>query len=111
MNAALHLVNITRDRKINVLMLEAQDDCSGLITDLKYVFQVIGLAAKYQNLRDGFAEDVHLCEGAIARLDTEFAGRWQMEMRDTLLTGLDSAIELNRRLQLRHIVRAMKKVS
>ena len=71
MNAALHLVNITRDRKINVLMLEAQDDCSGLITDLSYVFHVLGLAAKYQNLRDGFTEDVHLCENAITRLDTE----------------------------------------
>lgn len=110
MSPIQHLVNITRDRKINVLMLEAQEDCSGLITDLSYVFRVLGLAANYQNLKDGFTQDVHLCRDTLTKLSTEHGGLWQMEARDALLVGLDSAIELNRRLQLRHIIRAMRKI-
>jgi len=111
MNAALHLANITRDRKINVLMLEPQEECTDLITDLSYVFGVLSLAANYQNLRGGFAQDIHACRDALTKLRTEHGGLWQPELRDTLLTGLSSALDLNHRLQLRHIMRAMRKVS
>jgi hypothetical protein len=92
-------------------MLEPQEDCSDLITDLGYVFGVLGLAANYQNLRGEFARNVHACKDALYELKAEHGGLWQPELRDTLLAGLSSALDLNNRLQLRHIMRAMKKVS
>lgn len=111
MSAAKHLMDVIRDRKINVLMLEPGEDCTELILDLLPTLSMLRLAGKYQNLKHECVEAVRLGREALDRILTEHEGLWQPGLRDAVVDSLDSAVELNKRLQMRHILRAMDRLA
>lgn len=111
MSARKHLMGIIRDRKIHVLMLEAGEDCSSLCIDLLPTLQVLALAAKYQNIKNEYATEVSQGAASLLTMLIDEGSVWQIPERDTVLRALDSAIELNRRLNLGNITRAMSRLA